>query len=93
MALGAADALARVARAGGLSEQRVLPHMSEIEAHVQVALATAAAATREGLARIAAPADLEATVRRRIDGARALSALLMREALPPPPRAVKHWFR
>jgi malic enzyme len=85
MALGAADALARVARAGGLSEQRVLPHMSEIEAHVQVALATAAAATREGLARIAAPADLEATVRRRIDGARALSALLMREQLIPPP--------
>jgi malate dehydrogenase (oxaloacetate-decarboxylating) len=85
MALDAADALARVARAGGLSEQRVLPHMSETEAHVQVALATAAAAVREGLARVPAPADLEAAVRRRIDDARALSALLVREQLIPPP--------
>ena len=88
MALAAADALAKVARAGGLAADRVLPHMSEIEAHVQVAVATATAAASEGLAQIAVPQDLEADVRRRIEDARAMAALLLREGLiaPPPQR-------
>lgn len=81
MALAAADALAEVARTGGLSEQRVLPHMSEIEAHVRVAVATAAAAEREGLAQIALAPGLEAAVRRRIEDARATAALLLREGI------------
>ena len=85
MALAAADALAKVARAGGLAADRVLPHMSEIEAHVQVAVATATAAASEGLAQIAVPQDLEAAVRRRIEDARAMAALLLREGLIAPP--------
>jgi malate dehydrogenase (oxaloacetate-decarboxylating) len=86
MALAAADALAKVARAGGLAADRVLPHMSEIEAHVQVAVATATAAASEGLAQIAVPQDLEAAVRRRIEDARAMAALLLREGqIAPPP--------
>jgi malate dehydrogenase (oxaloacetate-decarboxylating) len=87
MALDAADALASVARASGLSEARILPHMGELEAHLRVALATARAAQREGLAGIDTPLErLEADVRRRLEDARALSALLLREGrIPPPP--------
>jgi len=85
MAIAAAGALAAVARAGGLSEERVLPHMSEIDAHVQVAVATARAAEGEGLAQIAVAADLEASVRGRIEAARTMAALLLREGLIAPP--------
>ena len=87
MALAAADALARVAREAGLRDDRLLPAMGEVEAHVQVALATALAAEREGLARARLPAaEIEAAARRRILDAQETAALLLREgriAAPP----------
>jgi malate dehydrogenase (oxaloacetate-decarboxylating) len=87
MALDAAGALARVARAGGLREDRILPGMGEIEAHVQVALATALAAQRDGLSALAlSAAEIEAAARRRIEDAQATAALLLREGrIAPPP--------
>jgi malate dehydrogenase (oxaloacetate-decarboxylating) len=87
MALAAAGALAARARALGLGEEGILPRMDDPEAHVQVALAAARTAQREGLAR--APLDdaaLEAGVRARIRAAGELAALLARAgAIPPPP--------
>jgi malate dehydrogenase (oxaloacetate-decarboxylating) len=87
MALAAAAELARVARAAGLSGEQLLPHMGEEEAHVRVAVATAAAAVAEGLARLPlGPAEVEAAARARIREARALADALVREGvvkLPP----------
>jgi len=86
MALAAAGALAARARELGLGEERILPRMGDAEAHVRVALATAQAARREGLARLErGEAELEADVRARIRGAGELAALLLRERLVAPP--------
>ena len=86
MALAAAEALAGVAREAGLQEDRVLPHMGELAAHLAVAVATGLAAQQEGLAELALPREaLAAGARKRIQQARELSALLQREKLIPPP--------
>jgi malic enzyme len=89
MALAAADALARAGREGGLREEHLLPPMDDVEAHVQVALATALAAQREGLAGLAlSPGEIEEGARRRILDARETAALLLREGrIAPPPDA------
>lgn len=87
MALAAADALARVAARTGLRDDRLLPGMGEVEAHVQVAVATALAAVGEGLARAPLAREvIEAGARRRIADAQETAALLLREgriAAPP----------
>ena len=86
MALAAAEALAGVAREAGLQEDRLLPHMGELAAHLAVAVATGLAAQQEGLAELALPREaLAAGARKRIQQARELSALLQREKLIPPP--------
>jgi len=90
MALAASEALAGVAREAGLLDDRLLPHMGELEAHVAVAVATGLAAQQEGVAALSLGREaLASGARRRIQEARALSALLQREKLilPPPGEA------
>jgi malate dehydrogenase (oxaloacetate-decarboxylating) len=51
MAIAAAEALAQLGREQGLTEERILPGMGEIEAAARVGAATGAKAQAQGLAR------------------------------------------
>ena len=82
MALAAAAELAACAAEGGLSEQRIVPRMDEWSIYPRVAVATALAAQRQGVARLRLPADaLRASANKTIAAARDATSLLMRERL------------
>ena len=82
MALAAAAELAACAAEGGLSEQRIVPRMDEWSIYPRVAVATAVAAQRQGVARLRLPADaLRASANKTIAAARDATSLLMRERL------------
>lgn len=66
----------------GIREDDILPRMDEWALHPRVAVAAAAAAQEEGLARVTrAPEAVEAEARRLMQGARDATAALMRAGL------------
>jgi len=82
MALAAARELAACAAESSLHEERIVPRMDEWTVYPRVAVATALAAQREGLAQRSTPADeLLASATQRISAAREATSLLMREKL------------
>jgi malate dehydrogenase (oxaloacetate-decarboxylating) len=89
MAIAAADALAGLAEGQGLSTERILPGMGEIEVAARVAAATGAAAQAQGVARRQAPYDqLYRDATATILHAREATRLLVESGLiPPPPSA------
>ncbi|HSD11383.1 MAG TPA: NADP-dependent malic enzyme [Candidatus Binatia bacterium] len=86
MAVAAADALADFAVERGLGEDYILPRMDEWEVVPRVAVATAVAADRQGLAALHADAErLHAEAVRRLRDARASVDALFRAGLIAPP--------
>ena len=78
MALAAVGALIDRARALGLSDERLLPRLDDIESAASVATAVAAAARREGLARTSqSPEQVRTNTVARISSARAAAALVV----------------
>ena len=86
MAIAAADALADFAVERGLGEDDILPRMDEWEVVPRVAVATAVAAQRQGLAALHVDAErLHADAVRRLRDARASVDTLFRAGLIAPP--------
>jgi malate dehydrogenase (oxaloacetate-decarboxylating) len=86
MAIAAAEALADFAVERGLGEDYILPRMDEWEVVPRVAVATAVAAERQGLAALHAdPERLHADAVRRLRDARASVDALCRAGLIAPP--------
>jgi malate dehydrogenase (oxaloacetate-decarboxylating) len=84
MATAAALELAACAKEVGLSENRIVPRMDEWDVYPREAVATAAAAQNDGVARIAKTLDeLHREARARIGNAREISRLLQQEGLIP----------
>ena len=85
MALAAAQELANCAAEAGLNEERIVPRMDEWSIYPRVAAATAFAAQRQNVARLAISAEeIQASASRRIRVARDSTLLLMRENLIAP---------
>lgn len=85
MALAAARELADCAAEAGLGDERIVPRMDEWTVYPRVAVATALAAQREGLAQLALTPDaLRASATHQIATARRATELLMREEIIPP---------
>jgi malate dehydrogenase (oxaloacetate-decarboxylating) len=89
MALAAAHELAQCACDRGIDDASILPTMDEYDVAPRVAVATALAAQREGVAHLTTDADtLLRDARDRIAHARAATHLLLRDGLiQPPPTA------
>jgi malate dehydrogenase (oxaloacetate-decarboxylating) len=89
MALAAAEALETLAQERGLSEECIVPLMTDPEAAVRVAVATGSAARAEGLARVPLTDDAIArSARAAIASARAgLEALVQAGVVQGPPDA------
>jgi malate dehydrogenase (oxaloacetate-decarboxylating) len=87
MALAAAEALERLGQERGLSAQRIVPAMTDVDTALRVAVAAGSAASAEGLARAPLGADeLERRVRRTLAAARAqLDALVAAGSIALPP--------
>jgi malate dehydrogenase (oxaloacetate-decarboxylating) len=86
MAVAAANALADFAVERGLGDDYILPRMDEWEVAPRVAVATALAADRQGLAALHADAErLHAEAARRVREARASVDVLFRAGLIAPP--------
>jgi malate dehydrogenase (oxaloacetate-decarboxylating) len=84
MAMAAALELAACARSPGLSEDRIIPRMDEWDVYPREAAATAAAAQREGVARLSkTPEQVRAEASERIGNAREMSRVLQEEGLVP----------
>jgi malate dehydrogenase (oxaloacetate-decarboxylating) len=84
MAMAAALEIAACARSPGLSENRIVPRMDEWEVYPREAAATAAAAEKEGVARISkTPETVRAEAGERIGNAREMSRVLQQEGLIP----------
>jgi malate dehydrogenase (oxaloacetate-decarboxylating) len=83
MAMAAALELAACARdEEGLSEGRIVPRMDEWDIYPRQAVATAAAAVKDGVARVSrTPGQIYHAARERISNAMEASRLLMREGL------------
>ena len=78
MALAAVGALVDRAKALGLSDERLLPRLDDIESAAGVAAAVAAAAIREGLARTSlTPVEVRSDTAARISSARATAAMIV----------------
>lgn len=86
MAIAAARELAACAGEKGLAADAILPRIDDPEVPVRVAVATAMAAQRQGLARVAKEADvIRDQARAAIDRARAATRVLMGEGIIPAP--------
>ena len=82
MALAAAEELAACAAESELSEDRIVPLMNEWSIYPRVAAATALAAQRQGIARLAISADaVRESSAQMCDAARAAADMLIRENL------------
>jgi malate dehydrogenase (oxaloacetate-decarboxylating) len=85
MVAAVAHELARAGAEGGLGEEAILPRMDADGLHERIAVAAAAAAQAEGVARVeVGPDALAAGVESTIRAARASAQALMRERLIPP---------
>lgn len=82
MAMAAARELASVANEQGLREDRILPPMDDLETVLQVAVATAMQAQKEGIARLTKPAaELREQAALVIGRSRAMTRCLMEAGL------------
>jgi len=85
MCLAAAQAIADYALKGGLSEDRIVPSMSELEVFYDEAVAVGMRAQEEGVARLSVPRDrLRLMAQEAIDNAQRMTRVLMESGIIPP---------